>query len=152
MFFGLSYYDWIVIVAYIAGIRLIFFDQQAAHEHVQKERKKQDASEKDSENSTETDEPAGNKRVRLRRAIIGYVAAAAVMVVFAQFGSLRDGRFDLFCAPIVGAFVGLQIELVLWVERGSSIARYMTASWLLLAVIAGNLLVPSFKSFFQSIV
>ncbi len=81
------------------------------------------------------------KRV-FRRMLAGCVAAAAVMAVFAQFGSLRDGSFDLFCAPVVGAFVGLQIELVLWVERGSSIARYMTASWLLLAVIAGNLIVP----------
>jgi hypothetical protein len=81
-------------------------------------------------------------RQLFRRMLAGCFMAAAVMLVFVQVGSLHDTTFDLFCAPVVGALVGLLIELILWIEHRSSMARYVTASWLLLAVIAGNLLVP----------
>ena len=75
------------------------------------------------------------------RMVAGCCAAAAIMTMLVLAGAPYERSFDLFCAPVVGAMVGVLIELILWVERGSSLPRYITASWLLLAVVAGNLMV-----------
>ena len=49
---------------------------------------------------------------------------AATMLLLVQFGTLPDGTFDLFCAPVVGALVGLLIELILWVETQRTSAKW----------------------------
>ena len=56
-----------------------------------------------------------------RRMLAGGFAAAAIMLVFVQVGSLQDRTFDLFCAPVVAlwsdclsnSFCGSNAE-VLW--------------------------------------
>ncbi len=78
------------------------------------------------------------------RMLTGCFVAGATMLVFSA--ALTAGTveilFDLACAPLVGALVGLLIEVILWLERQSYAPRYITASWLLCAVIIGNLMVP----------
>ena len=65
------------------------------------------------------------------------------MLLFAGFLKVRqDYVFDLATAPMIGALVAVLVQLLLWLEGQSSTPRYVTASWLLLAVIVGNLLVP----------
>ncbi|MCA9119458.1 MAG: hypothetical protein H6822_05535 [Planctomycetaceae bacterium] len=78
-----------------------------------------------------------------RRVLLGAVAGGGGMLV-CSIAMPRDLEwlFDLLCAPLVGGLVGVLIELVLWLERQRYSPRYITASWLLLAVIIGNLLVP----------
>jgi hypothetical protein len=78
------------------------------------------------------------------RALLGACAGGLTMYLFARswdFGSV-EVRFDLICAPIIGALVALLIEMVLWTERKRGLPRYLTASWLLLAVVVGNMAVP----------
>ena len=76
--------------------------------------------------------------------LTGCLVAGATMLVFST--TLTAGTaeilFDLACAPVIGALVGLLIEIILWLERNRYAQRYITASWLLCAVIIGNLLVP----------
>jgi hypothetical protein len=78
------------------------------------------------------------------RMLAGGLIAGATMLVFSAIWATRSVEvyFDLLCAPIVGALVGLLIEIILWLERKSYAPRYITASWLLCAVIIGNLMVP----------
>ncbi|MBC8354755.1 MAG: hypothetical protein H8E66_22475 [Planctomycetes bacterium] len=80
----------------------------------------------------------------LRRVIVGASASGIAMLLCSTAMSVHDLEwiFDLICAPIVGALVAVLIELILWLERHSYSPRYITASWLLCAVIVGNLLVP----------
>jgi hypothetical protein len=86
----------------------------------------------------------------LLRMFTGCLVAGITMLVCSATllpATLRAGSiellFDLASAPVVGALVGLLIEIILWLERKSYAPRYITASWLLCAVIMGNLLVPS---------
>lgn len=79
-----------------------------------------------------------------RRVFFGAVAGGTSMVVCSIAMPVHDleWMFDLICAPIIGGLIAVLIELILWLERQSYAPRYITASWLLCAVIAGNLLVP----------
>ncbi|MDA1050043.1 MAG: hypothetical protein O3C40_06135 [Planctomycetota bacterium] len=80
----------------------------------------------------------------LRRAFFGAGAGGAAMLVCSMAMPVHDleSVFDLICAPIIGGLVAVLIELILWLERERYSPRYITASWLLCAVIVGNLLVP----------
>ena len=84
--------------------------------------------------------PASRPKARVLAAT---VIAGIVMLLFA-FSSPKhaDIVFDIIAARIIGGFVGVLVQLVTWVEQRSSMPRYVTAAWLLAAVIAGNLLVP----------
>jgi hypothetical protein len=79
-----------------------------------------------------------------RRVFFGAIAGGAAMMVCSMAMPVHDLEwlFDLICAPIVGGLVALLIELILWLERQRYSPRYITACWLLCAVIVGNLLVP----------
>jgi hypothetical protein len=78
------------------------------------------------------------------RMLSGAVVAGATMLACsaALHISTIDSLFNLACAPVVGALVGLLIEMISWLECQDYAPRYVTACWLLLAVIAGNLMVP----------
>ena len=85
------------------------------------------------------------ERKRLaRRAAWCAIAGGSVMLAFVATSITHDveALFDLVCAPVVGALVAVLIELILWIEEHHRLPRYITASWLLCAVIAGNLMVP----------
>lgn len=78
------------------------------------------------------------------RIISAASVAGAVMIVFGVI-LLHGGPylwFDLGAAPIMGGLVAVLVQLIMWVESNSNSPRYVTASWLLLAVIMVNLLVP----------
>ena len=79
-----------------------------------------------------------------RRVFFGALAGGTGMAVCSMAMPLHDLErlFDLICAPIVGGLVAVLIELILWLERRHDSPRYITACWLLCAVIVGNLLVP----------
>ncbi len=79
-----------------------------------------------------------------RRILVGAIAGGAAMLLCSLAMPIHDleWMFDLLCAPIIGALVAVLIELILWLERQSYSPRYITASWLLAAVIVGNMLVP----------
>ncbi len=79
-----------------------------------------------------------------RRMLVGAIASGVAMAVCSLVMTDHDLEwiFDLLCAPIIGALVAVLIELILWLERKSYSPRYITASWLLGAVIVGNMLVP----------
>lgn len=83
-------------------------------------------------------------RQLVRRVMIGAAAGGGAMLVCSTAMPVRDLEwwFDLICAPMVGALVAVLIELIFWLERQSYAPRYITASWLLCAVIVGNMLVP----------
>jgi hypothetical protein len=84
--------------------------------------------------------PASRGKLRI---IAASLAAGGAMLLFAPALRIRqDFVFDLVTAPVIGALVALLVQLILWLEGKSHTPRYVTASWLLLAVIAGNLLVP----------
>lgn len=76
------------------------------------------------------------------RILTGASVAGATMLLFLFTFPVRniETYFDVACAPIVGALVGLLIEIILWLESHNKIPRYITASWLLCAVILGNLI------------
>lgn len=80
----------------------------------------------------------------LRRVTRGAIAGGGAMLACSTVMPVHDleWMFDLICAPIIGGLVGVLVELILWLERQSYSPRYVTASWLLCAVVAGNLLVP----------
>lgn len=69
-FLGAGPGTWLIVVAYVAGLRIVFFDQRAA------------AAKKDGAGQ-EVLLPAG--RMSLARAIVGYVLCALVIVVAAPF-------------------------------------------------------------------
>jgi len=80
----------------------------------------------------------------LLRIMIGGFVGWFIMWLFGFIPDMKTGdyQFDLYCAPVVGALVGLLIELVMWVESKRYAPRYVTACWLLSAVMLGNILVP----------
>jgi hypothetical protein len=78
----------------------------------------------------------------LLRMLLGGVAGGLVMggyVLFAS-GGPREKMFDALCAPVVGALVGLLIAALRYVEVDRRLPRYTIATWLLCAVLLGNLL------------
>lgn len=81
----------------------------------------------------------------LRRMLTGCIVACATMLMFSTTlltAGTVEVLFDLACAPVIGALVGLLIEIIMWLEHKRYGPRYITASWLLCAVIIGNLMVP----------
>ena len=73
------------------------------------------------------------------RIVIGAIVGGSTMAGFGAFHTMHpEFTFDLICAPIVGALIGLLIELVEWVESHMKWPRYVTAVWVLSAVIVGN--------------
>lgn len=80
----------------------------------------------------------------LQRVCFGAIAGGGGMLIGSMAMAVHDLEwvFDLICAPIIGGLVGVLIEWIMWLERQSYTPRYVTASWLLCAVIGGNLLVP----------
>ena len=81
----------------------------------------------------------GNRPIR--RVVVGCLAGATPMALFVQAGWMHDGWFDWLCAAVIGGVAGLLVEVILRLEAHHSMARYVTAAWLLLAVMAGNLMV-----------
>jgi hypothetical protein len=82
----------------------------------------------------------------VRRLVVRMIAAcfagsAAMLIYFTLFSQRNGLEFDVLVAPFVSALVGLLVEMIVWVEQRSEIPRYVTASWLLCAVIIGNLMV-----------
>ena len=73
-------------------------------------------------------------------------AAGAGLAVFAGYVLLFrpvlgvERTFDVVCSPIVGGLLGILVELISWLEKRGTLPRYVTASVLLCAVIAGDLL------------
>jgi hypothetical protein len=84
--------------------------------------------------------PARRLVVRMSAACLA--GSAAMLIYFLLFSQRNGLEFDLLAAPFVSALVGLLVEMIVWVEQRSEIPRYVTASWLLCAVIIGNLMVP----------
>jgi hypothetical protein len=82
------------------------------------------------------------QRVFRRMLLAGFTGGLTMLFFSTDMQAGPEMLFDLICAPIVGALIGLLIECILWIERRARIARYVTATWLLLAVVAGNWLVP----------
>jgi hypothetical protein len=64
------------------------------------------------------------------------------MLVF--FGPTADLRFELLSAVFVGALLGLIAELCAWFEKRTAIPRYVLATALVVAAIAGHWAVPRF--------
>ena len=78
----------------------------------------------------------------LINALLCAVAAGAVMGAFYLFTSYRssDLKFDLYGAPIIGFAVSIFVRLLMWLESRQKMPRYITATWLLIVVIIGNLI------------
>lgn len=71
---------------------------------------------------------------RIARLVAGALSGSAPMVIYYAGFSPRVGlEFDLLAATIVGALIGVLVEIIMWLERRSQIPRYVTASWLLSA-------------------
>jgi hypothetical protein len=80
------------------------------------------------------------------RVFIAGLGAALVMggYLWIVHGTVLASRFDAICAPIVGALIGVLIEVLQYVEADRRLPRYTIATWLLCAVLAGNLAVEWF--------
>jgi len=83
----------------------------------------------------------GRQRV-IARLTTGAVVGGLVMAGFLLFSldTTRYGGFDAVCAPVIGALIGLLITIVQRLELESYLPRHTIATWLLCAVLAGNLL------------
>ena len=55
-------------------------------------------------------------------------------------GKSVDRAIDTFTAPFIGAVVAVFIAMIRWVESQQQMPRYVTGTWLLGVVIAGNLI------------
>lgn len=84
--------------------------------------------------------PAGRRAVRIAASA---AIAAVIMLALAPWlpVSAIERRFDIACAPLIGALVAVLVELIHWLEQRWYAPRYVTACWLLAAVLLGNLLV-----------
>ena len=80
------------------------------------------------------------------RVLIAGSGAALVMGAYLWIvcGTVFAASFDAICAPIVGVLVAVLIEIVQYVEADRRLPRYTIATWLLCAVLAGNLAVARF--------
>ena len=59
-------------------------------------------------------------------------------------GTVFANRFDAVCAPVVGVLIGVLIQILQVVEADRRLPRYTIATWLLCAVLVGNLAVAQF--------
>lgn len=74
--------------------------------------------------------------------LLSALAGASVVGGFWCFseGRTADWMLDLIAAPLVGAGVSIFVWIQLTLESKRPIPRYMTATWLLVVVIIGNLI------------
>lgn len=77
--------------------------------------------------------------------LLSALAAASVMGGFWYFSETRsaDLFLDLVAAPMVGAGVSIFVWIQLTLESKRPIPRYMTATWLLVVVVVGNVISDS---------
>jgi hypothetical protein len=73
----------------------------------------------------------------------GSALAMAIYLLIAD-GTLLVNLFDAVCAPIVGFLIGVLILIMDYLEAKRRLPRFTVASWLLCAVLAGNLAVAVF--------
>jgi uncharacterized membrane protein YciS (DUF1049 family) len=93
---------------------------------------------------------AGGNLFRDRRPVwsllcagVGSALAMATYLLIAD-GTLRVNLFDAICAPIIGFLIGVLILIMDYLEATRRLPRFSVASWLLCAVLAGNLAVSVF--------
>ena len=49
-----------------------------------------------------------------------------------------DLNFDIFGAPLIGIGVSFFVRILMWLESRNNMPRYITATWLMVVVIIGN--------------
>ena len=80
----------------------------------------------------------------MSNAILCAAVAGLLMGLFVFYArdNIRsaDLQFDAYGAPFIGVAVALFVQLLMWLERQKYMPRYITATWLLAAVIVGNLI------------
>ena len=69
-------------------------------------------------------------------------AVSAGLVMFAFWivtqRQTSDMYFDLYTAPVIGVAIAFFLRMVVWLESKRKMPRYITATWLLVAVIIGS--------------
>jgi hypothetical protein len=80
----------------------------------------------------------------VRRMAFGSLAATAVFAIYMLllFGLNPDLGYELLCAALGGALLGLLVEIVERFERTTSIPRYLLAVGFVVAAILGHWIVP----------
>lgn len=81
----------------------------------------------------------------LLNAIVPAVAAFALIwlyVILMRNRTNVDLQLDFYAAPFIGVAVALFIRILTWLETKQAMPRYVTATWLMVAVILGNSFVP----------
>lgn len=73
-------------------------------------------------------------------AVSGIVMFVYHYFVFPFRGFNVEVIFDMCAAPVIGGLVAIIIRTILWLESERPLPRYITATWLLVVVIAGNLI------------
>ena len=79
------------------------------------------------------------ERVLINTILCG-LFAELVMLLFAWLASINttDMRFDILAAPVIGIAVAFFVRVLMWLESKHAMPRYITATWLMVAVILGN--------------
>ena len=76
------------------------------------------------------------------RGLASAVGAGLVMILYYVLSDGNRGStdltFDLNTTPIIGFAVAGFVTAVMWLESKKSMPRYITATWLMVAVILGN--------------
>lgn len=76
------------------------------------------------------------------RGLASAIGGGAVMAIYfslaSKTGGTADLTFDLNAAPLIGFGVAIFISILVWMESQQKMPRYITASWLMLAVILGS--------------
>ncbi len=70
--------------------------------------------------------------------LFGCVALAMGIYFCHLHGVTAENLFDVICAPLVGALIGVLIQILQWLEADRRLPRYTIASWLLCALMVGN--------------
>jgi len=62
------------------------------------------------------------------------------MLTFAWLASIKtsDMQFDVLAAPVIGIAIAFFLRMLMWLESKHAMPRYITATWLMVAVILGN--------------
>jgi hypothetical protein len=84
--------------------------------------------------------PAGRRpmfRVATGAVVAGLVMGLAVLWIRDR---AADNLFDMLTAPIIGGLIGVLISIIHGLEINRQLPRYLIATWLLCAVLVGNLL------------
>lgn len=76
------------------------------------------------------------------RGLVSAVGGGAVMVLYFCVADKAAGHadlsFDVNAAPLIGFAVALFVALLMWLESQQKMPRYITATWLMVAVVIGN--------------